>query len=118
MLLSDKEKIEGNNLIAEHMGWKIQKRDNPNCKNPITNKWESNPVFKYDSSWDCLMPVVFKCHDEGLHFIDSFTHCELHAWCDSNDNLYHNTCKEYEEVIILVWNAVVEFIKWNKTCNL
>lgn len=90
------EITEVNKLIAEFMGWKIQKRHDPNCKNPDTLKWEHNPVFLYNSSWDWLMPVV-----------DKVSEISATQQKENNLQLWMFLTADIENV----WAKVVEFIK-------
>lgn len=90
--------IEGNRLIAEFMGVKIQEitpRDVMTCNN------RNN--FKYHTSWDWLMPVV-----EKIAKIEDEKH-----W----DKLHFN---QFQRVLALpiytpiniVFKEVIKFIQW------
>lgn len=108
---------EGNKLIAEFMGWKIQDRVFGYCKNPITLDWEK-PDFKYHSSWGWLMPVVEKIEIgllEEFRVVILEDECTIHAKTVNMELQIEFECitEAYEtskkEAVFI---AVVEFIKW------
>lgn len=67
--MTEQEILEGNILIAEFMGWEVQK--------DIKNLWYSNngsesisrpSSMEFHSSWSWLMPVVEKIESLGYKF--------------------------------------------------
>lgn len=106
---------ENNKIIAEFMNWKVQKRDFPNCKNPITKEWEFNPVFKYHLDWNLLMEVVEKINQ----FEDQRFSCLINSMdCNVFDNVKNKVVASSfgrftpDQLKESIYNACVEFIKW------
>ena len=86
-----------NKLIADFMGYK-----NPSNAPDI---W-----YHYDTSWDCLMPVVEKIEDEGYSFErnkqeDGDWQCLITNGYDIVHQTFADCSRE------CTYKAVVEFIK-------
>ena len=101
--LTDKEIIEGNELIAIFMGAKYNK----------TSGWEfsvfggpyshCNNKLKFNLSWDWLIPVIDKITSmDGYIEFKASTSSMV-----SEGGIYINT-----KFIENTWKDVVEFIKW------
>lgn len=112
--MTNEEIIEGNRLIAEFMGWTTHPKHGENY---VINKskyrkvpyWSDcsykamREILDYYNSWDWLMPVVEKI--KQLEIVD-FTKKKpiMNALIDIDINV--------------LYNSVVEFIKWyNKQLN-
>ena len=97
---------ENNKLIAEFMGY----------KKSIANTWfKGNKIvqttsFKYDSDWNWLMEVVekieSKCSNLGFEISARFVHIRV-------DNEWIISSGVKSNRIEAVYNACIEFIKWN-----
>jgi hypothetical protein len=106
-----------NQVIAEFMGWVHSVKDYHGInlfhlpegdKIPIHCKSQSLEGFKYDTSWDWLMPVVEKI-EEFRHTTDYPPEMRL-LWIElSSAILEVNLSRSHR--------GVVEFIKWLNTNN-
>lgn len=102
---------EGNKLIAEFMGHKINwgfNKDSilymPQGDGNATNNSVVIPLdkLKYNSSWDWLMPVVDKVADQH----DQYTYFNVgHIFDAIRDCLYCVNIKH-------AWAEVIRFIEW------
>jgi len=118
--MTDKEIIENNKLIAEFMGFTINKHWNNWFDVPKKYQLIYPSSFgidfncKFNTSWDWLMPVVEKIEmieQNGLYYnFQILGGCSVYIISsdmeeilsvDNGDSKLHN-----------VWLAVVEFIKW------
>lgn len=120
--MTAEEIIQGNKLIAEFMGYELYNGlfIHSESETPIGNTFYPDQS-KYHSSWDWLMPVVEKMESKGFEvqigrslFVKNTNYCMIH-------DIGNAFCIEHEDVadkIIVVYRAVIEFIKWynqNKT---
>jgi len=115
--------IEGNKLIAEFMG--ILYGLKLNATDPVTEEskvriHEYNGIegteglhinhLKFHSSWDWLMPVVEKIHNEGFH-----TYIGV-----ENTMIGHNGTLPFvgknKDIVISVWDAVIQLKKTDFVC--
>lgn len=109
-----KEIESGNRLIAEFMGYRLDDKfskafkgiklwtSSPDFDNPLYKLLEGNELKQlyFHSSWDWLMPVVEKIKNIS---IEQFYEKKkvMNALYDVDINI--------------LWQAVVEFIKWYNT---
>jgi len=108
---------ENNKLIAEFMGIESFKDSLASLNDGKINI--SKDVYeqaKYHTSWDWLMPVVEKIEsiifDENNSFnvtIGSTIYCVIQ---DSNGECYDMTYDGEKTKLLVVYKAIVEFIKW------
>jgi hypothetical protein len=85
--------MKNNELIAEFMGELM----------PVY--WQFPSDFKYDTSWDELMPVVEKIEYVGFHVLIEQNYCRIGEELDIR-------VWTVNQKIEAVYNAVVQFIKW------
>lgn len=108
---------EGNELIAEFMGW--QKGRYPNLPNKL-HRIDYGKEFgisisdlKYHSSWNWLMDVVAKVETNGkLVRIEGYS-CEITS--ASNEHPLSNQFRVYQHTSSkkdATWLAVIDFIEW------
>lgn len=87
--------LEGNKILAEFMGGKLDSPDSKHYYFIERGRYESK-LF-YHSSWDWLMPVVEK----------------ILNICQENDEMEkYYTITDAIPDIESVWLACVEFVKW------
>lgn len=117
----EEEEEENNKLIALFMGAKNY-NDITITNGVISGKFFITPdgpirhieSFKYHASWDWLMPVVKKIITEKkVHPIHNKDLMLCQAICD------HRMSVNYVLGIELMYQAVVQFIKWynSQTCS-
>jgi hypothetical protein len=99
----------GNKDIADFMGWDIK---NPmslpkSIQQPIyDNCW----FYKFDKSWDWLMPVVEKIESFGYEFTIVENRCKVsHNTDHSIEELFH--IEIIGSKFKVTYEAVLEFIK-------
>lgn len=93
-----------NELIAEFMGWKIDNSfPDKDHVYRLGNRIETKNAFKFSTSWDALMPVVEKITQIARKLGQQ-------AWVDT---AYHLLNAD----INIVYNSVVDFIKWYNQNN-
>lgn len=132
----DKQQGEGNRLIAEFDGWQSNKYHNlPNKLHKMEAGEEVGIAInqlEYHSSWDWLMPVVEKIAatpsisitikyftvENGDKIVGS---CEIkrtfwpqHGVVNTEPIAYKKEFAEKLSVIKIVWDCVIQFIKWYK----
>lgn len=142
--MSKEEILSKNRLIAEFMGWRaIQVGDGYMCHlngKSYNGTWAHQEKdawdiickckFKYNSSWDLLMPVVEKINSMFFCVTIYSDACRIEPWEDSipfeSLDLLSNFNKQifiatyYREelnngaknLIEAVYKATIEFIKW------
>ena len=134
--MSSKEVLEGNNLIAEFMGWKLH------CYNPSEQKsdrvyefhlynesgevidtdfggdswcWNEGDTLPFHAQWNLLMPVVEKIESLGCIveiWLSLGKGCRIIKGSFKNPTItIANT--ESNSTIDAVYEAVIEFIKWS-----
>lgn len=121
--MTEQEIIEGNKLIAEFMGGKVE--DTLRCSNYTKiglPKWAFKCYdfdvlkisgFEYNSSWDWLMPVVEKIEKAGYCVSMYRDNCSVYNKNGERvGNGVHNKGK-----IICIITAVIEFINWYNIQN-
>jgi hypothetical protein len=99
--------LEGNRLIAKFMA------DNQAELEHDLKKAGTLESMHYDSDWNWLMPVVEKIEQEtefGLVMYPDM--CYWNSYGDKPDGLDEDFCGSRIEC---VYEAVVEFIKWNNS---
>lgn len=102
---------ENNILIAEFMGWKVQKDPTERFfgrLKHIDGAWYKENEIAYNWSWDWLMPVVEKCLEGEAEQDAEISQTTI-------KNIYESLCNTN---ISEVYNSVIKFIKWhnkNKT---
>jgi hypothetical protein len=106
-----KEIQDGNKLIAQFMGGVYDGKkywEFPNGR-ILIHAPNYDSQFKYHTSWDWIMPVVGKIKDTLNNWPTrpSENHC-----CKGDLIEVDIQCALYEIKREMVWNAVVEFIKW------
>tara|TARA_R110000868_G_scaffold411134_1_gene701929 strand:- start:28 stop:396 length:369 start_codon:yes stop_codon:yes gene_type:complete len=114
--------LESNKLIAEFMGWTVQRREFSVNKNPLTNEWLSDDKLLFHTSWDWLMPVVEKIgllkdssltisYREDLIPMVTTYHKGgfVNTWGVVSKKPTGNRVTTMKEA---TYNSVVEFIKW------
>jgi hypothetical protein len=129
--MTQEEIIEGNKIIGEFVGleitsiksneyqyatrklspWRVATIKLGKTQEDYTNSanfWTFD--IKFHSSWDWIIPVLKKCHQEelnkGWHKIDCLSHT-----LEIKDLLS-------DDAIFYIWKEVIEFIKWyNETNN-
>lgn len=105
--MEQKEILEGNKLIAEFM----------NAKQDQYKQWFGHigymgtqvRDFKYNSSWDWIMPVIEKITETIHNPTDEYYHA-LNHYKHNNYNLFD---LGITSSLRAVHNYVVEFIKWH-----
>ena len=98
-----------NELIAEFMGFEPYKSELGNTfqhRDLMGIFGGAGIKFKYNSSWDWLMPVVEKI--DALNV----TNVDLSEWYYNRDNILD---LQINSKIKDVYEAVVEFIKWHNS---
>ena len=129
--------IEGNELIANFLGWKFERQWFPKgsefipfgwtipLDDPLYNKAHTNESLYFHDSWDWLMPVVEKIEqirDDKYGWFG--VHISSNSCCIQSKYLYK--AMEGEDVpsymsdpnaisetkIKSTWYNVVEFIQW------
>lgn len=122
----NKDVLEGNKLIAEFMELKPTEwggmysisQDHCTCRESTPEKALNGfaSIAKYHESWSWLMPVVEKIEsivfDENNSFnvtIGSTIYCVIQ---DANGECYDMVYDGEESKLLVVYKAVVEFIKW------
>ena len=113
--MTQEQIIEGNKLISEFMGLKIG------------NAWQvwngyadysQEAEFEYHQSWNWLMPVVERINETRIPENDFPASVIIFkTTCHINDDqqiIVEADIKKGEDLLICVWKAVVEFIKWYK----
>jgi len=100
---------EENKLIAEFMGWKVDKSiSSAHFKKTggyhLTNgtRTMASNQLQYHTSWDWLMPVVEKIEHTSAYVNVKGCHVKISTWVDVNA----------PTKLEAVHKAVVEFIKW------
>lgn len=97
-----------NKLIAEFMGYEIQKdpteRFFGRYKTPITKVWVKENELSFDSDWNWLMPVCNKCEEIASNNYD------IIKWIRNNYSIFD--LKVTEATLEMVYKNVVTFIKW------
>lgn len=124
-IMKQKQILEGNNLIAEFMGYKVRETGDTTSDSRFgVGTWflytkdgvTSDNVF-FNSSWDWLMPVVEKIEKLGYHtricFDDFGSWMQIHyglsvADTDETKAVNMNGKTKIENT----FKSVVEFIKW------
>lgn len=97
--------MENNELIARFMGFAY-------CAKHQYEGWYTNSEFnhrvfcsteglKYNTSWDWLMPVVFKIIND------------VNVYAQTRHDIKNSICAD----INITYNAVIHFIKWYNTCQ-
>lgn len=128
--------VEGNNLIAEFMGNKMNGDyyiSGFNANFPTTRL--VHPIdLEYDENWDWIMPVwtkiieletkdlVFDRVEIGKHsiFLHIFLWNKNKEWITQS---FTHTCfqfeegKETENMLMVYWKTIVDFIKWYNKYN-
>lgn len=106
--------MEGNKLIAEFMGWKVE---GEKWTQPNGTYWDGMPAFvNYHNSWDSMMRVIHEI--EALKKTDTFTVHIINRNCteifmnDDKDDCVVNISIEKNSKMINTWLAVIKFIKW------
>lgn len=133
-------KVTGNKLVAEFMGWGIWKSmfDGEGCNidtKIIPEAYTDHSSFHktknllFHSSWDWLMPVVDKIEhlgetDKSLGYIDiNSHHCKIVSLIKNQPNIIVGSYSKSPEKIKTatkiraVWLAVVTFIQWYNNNN-
>jgi len=105
---------EDNKLIAEFMGWKVDKSiSSAHFKKTggyhLTNgtRTMASDQLQYHTSWDWLMPVVDKIAKESMYYL-TFDDDKGTNFQKLQLGLNGATTGNFD----LVYKAVVEFIKW------
>ena len=104
-----KYNIENDIVIANFMGWKIDDSfpDKGKVWRSTGKSIELETTFKFNKSWDLLMPVVEKClcssESESREFDKHYDSIHDSLWSLNIDSTY---------------NSVVEFIKWYNTLEI
>lgn len=102
--------MEGNKLIAEFMGSSIDQRGKEREPFYISEDININVnvhKMQFNTSWDWLMPVVSKC--DGLSFYKR-GESDIKWGEIFNDEEVIRAFQANE--IDVVYNSVIEFIKW------
>ena len=124
--MTKEEIVDGNRLIAEFMGKKLQKGNfwskmlGYADEFIIINgepKWSLSDI-PYNSSYDWLMPVVEKIEKLGISTnIHYFAGIKKHSY-GMTTITYDSICSEYDltnysdSKIEAIYNSVIKFIKW------
>lgn len=140
--MTQEQIIEGNTFLAEFMEYEHDELEDDdvtityNCYDHLENisgkkpwkstiddytSWLRPDEMKFHSSWDWLMSVVDKIEsiifDENNSFnvtIGSTIYCVIQ---DTNGECYDMVYDGEESKLLVVYKAVVEFIKWYNENN-
>ena len=133
--MNPKEIIEGNKLIAEFFGEKVNKPNNIDgfkemvrLKSPDgkIGNWAYGQIPDFSLLWDWLMPVIEKIESLGYDTQIDFGYNpyskradKMHYWTQiakdqTADAIYGSSIKSKRES---VWKAVIEFVKWYNKKN-
>lgn len=101
------------------MGWKIDNSfpDKDRVYRSPKNNIELDTTFKFDVSWDWLMPVVEKIEDlEGIYFVELIgRHCCIstminHNWPEDKSIISEYDSFNTKSKLEATYKAVVDFI--------
>lgn len=116
MIMTEKQILEGNILIARFLGWELSEK---------ARKWNVGEFYPYgyvsanpnylhfDKSWDWLIPVLEKIED-----IDYVADIEIHSQITNiyaDKTFTHFNKGDWSP--IATWECIVDFIKWHNTIN-
>jgi hypothetical protein len=105
--METKEIIEGNQLIAEFVGYV----EVDGIKFDLPHNENHAEEYEYHSSWDWIMPVVERVESIGywirMDYNDVFVVVD-----DTNIVIENPMRKDTDTKLLLVWRVVVEFVKW------
>jgi len=114
--------LEGNKLIAEFMGWgnvvdyiseiEVYHRASPSCSSMFIKFPVLLYNFKYNESWDWLMPVVEKIESLGYALKIIQNNCFIYGSTMGDHTEYFKNVGYGESKLESTWLTVVEFIKW------
>ena len=107
------ETQENNKIIAEFMGYEIQKdpteRFFGRYKTPITKVWVKENELSFDSDWNWLMPVLIEIGNKtGFALTLGENYC---YWNNDGENPFAREYGGYDN-ILNIYEAVVDLIKW------
>jgi hypothetical protein len=68
--------------------------------------------LKYHKSWDWLIPVVQKIDEMGYNVHISRISCKITPILEDDNVITSFVCGDVDKKIELVYDTVVEFIKW------
>jgi hypothetical protein len=110
--LSTEQILEGNRMIAEFMGGRIQKNGNIARVESDGLEWSSHPsTLRYHSDWNKIMPVIKKINNWNIK--------------DNPEVIVDNSVKAYLDVrrplykalhsidILTTYESVVAILKWH-----
>ena len=108
--MDTKEIIEGNQLIAEFMGYDFIAE---NSHFIVRESDYLEPYHhKFNSSWDWLMPVVEKIDLMGFDVQISRISIKISRILENENPIISLVCGDVSQKLDLCFLAVVEFIQW------
>lgn len=113
------DNLSDNELIAEFMGFTPMKSNHGTHEHPalMGTYGGSGLKFKYDTSWDWLMPVVEKIEKLeplGEYYVDMrTTKCNIYK----GETCISGSDGGIKSRMERLYKSVVDFIKWYNTTN-
>lgn len=130
--MNEKERLEGNKLIAKFMGSKLTNVNGvviwdtvglniPKCEvtsEVFHTEWGLGN-FRFHSSWDWLMPVVIKIGEKYDRILfgndETMYECQIIGYTDNESDFEYG--ETGSDLIQLVFEGIVEYIKWYNKNN-
>lgn len=103
--MTKEEIIEGNKLIDEFNEFYLK------------NLGFSDTELNYNTSWDCLMPVVEKINNLNSKYEINIYSLVVTLFSYSPGETKAKFDNSKFTKIIAVWLTVIEFIKWYNSCK-